>query len=133
RTSNRGSRQRAGGVSIPRSDCPHRGIRRPRSGDAYASAAPILNRMDQGGNGSTPAVSVIIPARNEAAHIGRCVRSVLAQDVSGGLEVLVADGHSTDGTAQLARAAGAHVVDNPGGITPAGLNRALAAARGAVV
>jgi succinoglycan biosynthesis protein ExoA len=89
--------------------------------------------MEQGENGSTPAVSVIIPARNEAAYIGRCVRSVLAQDVPNMLEVVVADGSSTDDTAQLARAAGARVVDNLGGITPAGLNRALSAARGAVV
>lgn len=80
-----------------------------------------------------PRVSVLIPARNEAARIEACLRSVLAQDAPGGLEVVVADGASTDGTADLARAAGARVVPNPRGITPAGLNRALAAARGAVV
>jgi succinoglycan biosynthesis protein ExoA len=78
-------------------------------------------------------VSVIIPARNEAVHIQRCVSSVLSQLVSGGLEVIVADGDSTDATAQLARAAGARVVRNPLGGTPSGLNRALAAARGEVI
>jgi succinoglycan biosynthesis protein ExoA len=80
-----------------------------------------------------PRVSVIVPARNEAATIGACIRSILAQDITGGLEVVVADGRSTDDTASIARAAGAKVVDNPRGITPAGLNAALAAATGDVI
>ncbi len=76
---------------------------------------------------------MIIPARNEAAHIQTCLRSVFEQDVEGGLEVIVADGSSTDGTGDIARACGATVVDNPDGTTPAGLNRALAAAHGEIV
>jgi glycosyltransferase involved in cell wall biosynthesis len=82
---------------------------------------------------SSPRVSVIVPARNEAEYIAACVRSVLAQDVSVDFEVIVADGRSSDDTARLAREAGATVVDNPQGITPAGLNAALAAARGDVI
>lgn len=80
-----------------------------------------------------PRVSVIVPARNEAAYIVSCVRSVLAQDVPGGLEVIVADGRSTDDTASLAHSAGAVVIDNARRITPAGLNAALAAASGEVI
>jgi glycosyltransferase involved in cell wall biosynthesis len=80
-----------------------------------------------------PHVSVIVPARNEAATIVTCIRSILAQEVSGGMEVVVADGRSTDDTASLARSAGATVVDNPRGITPAGLNAALSAAQGDVI
>jgi succinoglycan biosynthesis protein ExoA len=80
-----------------------------------------------------PRVSVIIPARNEAATIAACVRSVLAQGVAGGIEVVVADGRSTDDTARLARSEGAIVVDNPRRITPAGLNAALAVAQGDVI
>lgn len=82
---------------------------------------------------AAPRVSVVIPARNEAANIVACVTSVLRQDAPGGLEVIVADGRSNDGTADLARTAGARVVDNPRQITPAGLNAALEAARGEVV
>jgi glycosyltransferase involved in cell wall biosynthesis len=82
---------------------------------------------------SRPRVSVIVPARNEAAYIEACVRSIIAQEVSGGIEVIVADGRSSDQTARLAREAGATVVDNPLGITPGGLNAALAAARGDVI
>jgi succinoglycan biosynthesis protein ExoA len=81
-----------------------------------------------------PRVSVIIPARNEEGHIGACVRSILSQDVAvAGLEVIVADGCSIDGTAEAARRAGATVVANPEGSTPAGLNAALARCRGNVV
>jgi chlorobactene glucosyltransferase len=51
-----------------------------------------------------PLVSVIIPARNEARNIARCVRSVLASRYPA-LEVLVVDDHSTDDTAAVARSA----------------------------
>ena len=78
-------------------------------------------------------VSVIVPARNEAATIEQCVRSILAQDGAGELEVIVVDGSSADGTAELARNAGAVVIENPERTTPAALNHGLAAARADVV
>jgi len=80
-----------------------------------------------------PRVSVIVPARNEAAHIEDCIGSIVAQSVQGGIEVIVADGGSSDETARLASSAGAKVVENPKRTTPAGLNAALAAAQGAIV
>lgn len=47
-------------------------------------------------------ISVIIPARNEAANIGACIDSVLAQKYPLGLyEVIVVDDHSEDGTAAV--------------------------------
>ena len=36
-----------------------------------------------------PRVSIVVPARDEARHIERCVRSVLAQEVEGGVEMLL--------------------------------------------
>ncbi len=44
-----------------------------------------------------PRVSILLPARNEEAVIGECVRSLLAQDYPD-FEVLVLDDGSTDGT-----------------------------------
>jgi chlorobactene glucosyltransferase len=52
----------------------------------------------------TPMVSVIIPARNEAHNIERCVRSVLSSRYVP-LEVVLVDDHSVDGTADRARSA----------------------------
>ena len=48
-----------------------------------------------------PKVSVIIPARNEAATLATVVRSVLASRYAN-VEVIVVDDRSTDGTADLA-------------------------------
>jgi succinoglycan biosynthesis protein ExoA len=83
--------------------------------------------------GPATSVSVIIPARNEERDIEACLHSILAQEVPGALEVIVADGSSTDRTRQLAAALGARVVANPARTIPAGLNRALQAATGEVV
>ncbi len=50
-------------------------------------------------------VSVLVPARNEARCIERCVRSLLAQDYPE-VEVIVLDDHSEDDTAERVRALG---------------------------
>jgi len=51
-----------------------------------------------------PLVSVILPARNEAHNIARCVSSILSTTYPN-LELIVVDDGSTDGTGQLAREA----------------------------
>ena len=51
-----------------------------------------------------PLVSVILPARNEAQNIARCVSSILATTYPN-LELIVVDDSSTDGTAEIARTA----------------------------
>jgi chlorobactene glucosyltransferase len=51
-----------------------------------------------------PLVSVIVPARNEAHNIARCVSSILSATYPN-LELIVVDDGSTDGTAQIAREA----------------------------
>lgn len=85
-------------------------------------------------------VSVIVPCRNEADHIEGFCTSVAAQHLWPGwtLEVVIADGLSDDGTAEMLRRLAQDdptfvVIDNPGRIVSAGLNLALQRARGDVI
>ena len=50
--------------------------------------------------GNLPFVSVIIPARNEEAKLGRCLASLIEQDYIN-FEIVVIDDCSTDRTAQI--------------------------------
>ena len=63
------------------------------------------------GPGPAPGVVVVIPARDEAATIGRTVTSLLRQDYATPLSVVVVDDGSRDGTAKAARRAAAQVPD----------------------
>src|SRR5205814_6537851 len=56
-------------------------------------------------------VAILIPCYNEAATIGTVVRRF--REVLPGAAVYVFDNHSTDGTAEVARSAGASVIDEP--------------------
>jgi glycosyltransferase involved in cell wall biosynthesis len=65
-------------------------------------------------------VSVVIPALNEAEYIDSCLSSIRDQTSDAVDEVVVVDGGSTDGTPDLARSAGARVLEQSGtGIGPA--------------
>lgn len=50
-------------------------------------------------------IVAVVPARDEAALVGRSILSLLAQDHPGRLTIVLVDDHSTDGTAEAARAA----------------------------
>jgi glycosyltransferase involved in cell wall biosynthesis len=95
--------------------------------------------MDSPGAGPTPFVSIVIPARNEAHHIGHCLDGALGQDYPADrLEVLVADGRSDDGTRDVlagyaARDPRLRVIDNPRRFVSTGLNEAIGVARGDVI
>src|SRR5688572_6752244 len=86
-----------------------------------------------------PLVSIVLPCRNEQGYIQACLKSALEQEPpEGGVEILVADGMSTDGTREyLEQMAKQHpqirVLDNPGRIVSTGLNTAIRAARGATI
>jgi glycosyltransferase involved in cell wall biosynthesis len=86
-----------------------------------------------------PIVTVIMPIRNEAGFIQKSLGSILAQDYPADkLQILVADGMSTDDTRAILRSQGGlfgdfDLIDNPGKIVPTGMNAALVKARGQVV
>ncbi len=91
------------------------------------------------GRAPWPFVSIAMPCLDESRFIEACLRSVRAQDYPPELvEILVADGGSTDGTrAIVARLAAQDprvvLVDNPGRVQAAGMNAAIRRARGQVI
>src|SRR5262245_43826313 len=84
-------------------------------------------------------VSVVIPCCDERSYMEDCLQSVLGQEIGQmALEIIVADGGSTDRTREiLERAADREprlkVIENPQKIVSAGLNAAIAAAKGQII
>jgi glycosyltransferase involved in cell wall biosynthesis len=60
-----------------------------------------------GRGGPWPAVTAVIPARDEAECVGTTIGSLLRQDYAGTFNVILVDDQSRDGTAQIARDAAA--------------------------
>ena len=77
-------------------------------------------------------LSIIIPTRNEAHNIAACLSPFAAAAQAGRCERLVIDNDSSDGTAELARAAGAAVY-RQGPERSAQRNRGVREARGEYV
>lgn len=86
-----------------------------------------------------PFVSIIVPIRNEANYIASCLNSILEQDYPADrIEILVADGMSTDHTRAIVRDfqnrhSNIHLVNNPNLIVPTAMNVAMTFARGDVI
>ena len=70
------------------------------AGEARSQRRAILRSEDKE---SLPSIVAVIPARNEAAVVGRAIASLLAQDYAGDFRIVLVDDHSTDGTAEAAR------------------------------
>ncbi len=86
-------------------------------------------------------VSIIIPCYNEQTTIRQLLEAIYAQTYPrAALEVIIADGCSTDGTrAEIASFAASHtdlpltIVDNPQRLIPRALNLAIQKARGQII
>ncbi|MGB3311217.1 MAG: TIGR04283 family arsenosugar biosynthesis glycosyltransferase [Nodosilinea sp.] len=91
--------------------------------EAIASAA-VTPRADQ--PLQQPAISIVIPALNEATNLPSVLNAIYA---AASVEVVVVDGGSSDGTAQVARAMGARVVESAPGRSHQ-MNQGARAAKG---
>jgi succinoglycan biosynthesis protein ExoA len=83
-------------------------------------------------------VSVLVPVLNEERHIRETVAAMQAQRFDGSIELLFADGRSTDRTREILLELAAsdprvRVLDNPRRQIPSGLNVCLREARGQYV
>src|SRR5581483_1794541 len=68
---------------------------------ALEAVTPAADR-----SGPCPLVSIVVPARNEAANVGRCLRSAFEQDYPA-LEIVAIDDNSTDETPAILAACAA--------------------------
>ena len=83
-------------------------------------------------------ISVILPVRNEAAHLEEAVGAILSQDFQGKLEVILAIAPSHDKTEAIAQAMALSdsrivIVLSPTGRTAAGLNLAINASKYSII
>ncbi|EYF07508.1 glycosyltransferase family 2 protein [Chondromyces apiculatus] len=88
---------------------------------------------------AVPFVTIAMPCLNEEGYIEACLESVAAQDYPRDrMEILVADGGSTDRTREILGRLSAEdprirMIDNPDRIQAAGMNQIIRQARGDVV
>jgi glycosyltransferase involved in cell wall biosynthesis len=83
-------------------------------------------------------ISVILPILNEEKYLEDSVNSILYQNFSGAIEVILAVGPSQDETMKIAKSIQSRdsrvvVVENPTGKTAAGLNLAIASAQYSII
>ena len=78
------------------------------------------------------AISVVIPVRDDAAYLERCLRMLGAQSLPP-VEVIVVDNGSSDGSGEVARRLGARVVEQPQVGIPIASATGYDAARGDII
>ncbi len=107
------------------------------SSSATETVSPAASQSER----TLPFVSIITPCYNEQKTIGLLLEGVYHQSYPrSAMEVVIADGESTDNTLDVIREFQSsrpdleiRIVSNPQRITPAALNRAIAAARGDIL
>lgn len=80
-----------------------------------------------------PLVSVVIPVRNDAGNLARCLKAIQDQPSARAVEIIVADNGSTDPSRDVARSFGAVVLHLPGVPVSTLRNEGMRVARGSLV
>jgi glycosyltransferase involved in cell wall biosynthesis len=83
-------------------------------------------------------ISIILPVLNEADHLEESIHSILSQDYTADIEIILAVGPSHDGTEKIAHDLARNnpqivIVDNPSGRTASALNLAIAATKYSII
>lgn len=95
----------------------------------FASLHALRRRGRPTSDAWTGPVTIVVPAYNEMAGIVSAVRSFLTTEWAGGVEVVVVDDGSTDGTADVIEALGmtnVRVIRQENGGKPAAMNTGIA-------
>ena len=84
-------------------------------------------RMGSVNENASPSVAILLPVLNEGESIDACLQSLSEQDYRGSIEILVADGGSTDDTLDRLgtwsdRLTRLRIFENPDRVQSAGLN-----------
>lgn len=93
---------------------------------------PFREDFGRSGTAIAPLISVVVPTWNEAKYLPALLDSLRRQTFPP-LEILIADSGSTDGTQELARAAGVRVLEGERKGPGEGRNRGARAAQGDVL
>jgi succinoglycan biosynthesis protein ExoA len=99
---------------------------------------PQADLFTPGESATLPAVSVVMPVRNEEKHLAESVAAVLGQEYPGRFELVLAIGPSKDRTEAIARELAAAdsritVVPNPSGQIASAMNAAVRTARHQII
>ena len=96
-------------AAVARAQHPSRATARRATGfrlrRAVAREQPPVSNGAEGATQAIRRISVVAPLLNEASHVDGLVADLAGQDFTGELEVIVADGGSTDGSVERLRAA----------------------------
>jgi len=130
-----------GRVFLSSSHLPGRKLEPDRDAVESNCTAPLGSgiRAARLGQAQQPSVSILIPVRNAARHIGRCLDAVFQQDYPADLtQVIIADGDSTDGTPEIIKerirnVANAQLLHNERRIVPTAMNLMTLRATGDVI
>jgi len=89
--------------------------------------------IEQGVDNCFPSVSVIIPTYNSARVLPMCLESIRNQDYEGKIEIIIADGGSSDSTLEIARKYTNNIYQNPLKTGEAGKAVGVKRARGEII